>query len=266
MTDVIRVAVSGSGKMGQEVLAAVCREPDMQPVGVLERFATTDTIALPDGSGSVPMRAEPETLFALSRPQVLIDFTTAAWTEEIVPLAVDAGIRPVIGTTGLSPTFIETLAKHCQDQKLGGLVTANFALGAVILMHLAKVASPFFDYAEIIEMHHENKVDAPSGTALQTILAMREGRKRPFELAKTERETLPGTRGGSDQGITVHSVRMPGMVAHQEVIFGGLGQTLTIRHDSISRESFMPGVLLAVRAVMKRDTLAQGLDELIGLR
>ncbi len=266
MTDVIRVAVSGSGRMGQEVLAALCREPELRPIGVLERFATTDSIALPDGSGTVPMRAEPETLFQLCTPQVLIDFTNAAWTEEIVPLAVDAGIRPVIGTTGLSLGFVDALAVRCADRQVGGLVTANFALGAVILIHLAKIAAPFFDYAEIIEMHHENKLDAPSGTALQTIRAMREGRGRPFELPRTERETLPGTRGGSDEGVTVHSVRMPGMVAHQEVIFGGLGQTLTIRHDSISRESFMPGVLLAVRAVMERHTLARGLDELIGLR
>lgn len=260
----IRVVVSGTGKMGREVLAALTREADLLPVGVLERFAEGDRFPQPSG-GDLPMSADPYALFAATTPDVLIDFTNAEWTEQVAPIAVAAGIRPVIGTTGLSEAFVNALAAQCSEQHLGGLVTANFALGAILLMYLSKIAAPFFDYAEIIEMHHEAKVDAPSGTALQTIRTMRENRQRPFEVTKTEKETLPGTRGGAEFGVTVHSVRMPGMVAHQEVIFGGQGQTLTIRHDSISRESFMPGVIIAARAVMKRASLARGLDEVIGL-
>lgn len=265
----IRIVVSGAGKMGREVLAAVCREPGLDPVGVLEKFSRERSIALPSGEGAIPMSDDPQALFASlpgGPPDVLIDFTNAEWTERVAPLAVAAGVRPVIGTTGLSPAFVDRLDAECRARGIGGVVTANFAIGAVLLMHLASVAARFFDYAEIIELHHEAKVDAPSGTALQTVRAMREARSRPFELPETERETLPGTRGGATEGVSIHSVRLPGFVAHQEVIFGALGQTLTLRHDSTSRESFMPGVLLAVRAAMERVGVARGLDELLGLR
>ena len=144
-------------------------------------------------------------------------------------------------------------------------MASNFAIGAVLMIHLAKQASQYFDYAEIIEMHQEKKVDAPSGTALTTAREMVQARGKPFERHPTQQETIPGTRGGSEDGVTIHSVRLPGRVAHQEVIFGGLGQTLSIRHDSVSRESFLPGVMLAIREVMKRQELVVGLDKLIGL-
>jgi 4-hydroxy-tetrahydrodipicolinate reductase len=197
---------------------------------------------------------------------VLIDFTNAQWTEQVAPLAVEAGVRPVIGTTGLSPAFVDKLAEQCNQRGLGGIVTSNFAIGAVLLMHLSSVAAPFFDFAEIIELHHDAKVDAPSGTALQTARAMRAAKHQAFRVPKTEKETLPGTRGAAEEGVTIHSVRLPGLVAHQEVIFGAQGQTLTLRHDSTSRDSFMPGVLMATRAVMQRTGLVRGLDELLGLR
>jgi 4-hydroxy-tetrahydrodipicolinate reductase len=135
----------------------------------------------------------------------------------------------------------------------------------VLLIYLSKVASRFFDSAEIIELHHDRKVDAPSGTAIATAQEMAKARGKPFARNVPEKETIASTRAADIGGVTLHSVRLPGLVAHQEVIFGGLGQTLSIRHDTTGRESFMPGVLLAVREVMKRGELVRGLEALFGL-
>jgi 4-hydroxy-tetrahydrodipicolinate reductase len=261
----IRVAVSGSGRMGREVLAALCRTPGVRPVGVLARSAG-DEMPLPDGSGAVPLSADPEHLVARTRPDVLVDFSFHAWTERVVPAMAAAGVRPVIGTTGLTPAFVEHLAALCRERGLGGVIAPNFAIGAVLMMHFARIAARYFDVAEIIELHHDQKIDAPSGTALATARAMVAARGEPFRHPPTETETIPGTRGGVEGGVTIHSVRLPGLVAHQEVLFGGLGQTLTIRHDSTSRESFIPGVLLAVREVLRRTELLIGLDRLLDLQ
>jgi 4-hydroxy-tetrahydrodipicolinate reductase len=261
----IKVIVSGTGKMGREVLAAVCREPDLEPIGVLEKFSTEDSVSLPDGSHLVLLSKDPPTLFTRCRPDVVVDFTNVAWTPSVARAALEVGARLVIGTTGLSETDIDELRRLCKELRLGAVVAPNFAIGAVLLIHLAKIAALHFDYAEIIELHHEQKVDAPSGTALTTAREMLAARGRPFEQNVPQKQTLEGTRGGSLDGIGVHSVRLPGLVAHQEVIFGGQGQTLTLRHDSTGRESFMPGVLLAIREVMNRKELVHGLDKLIGL-
>ena len=261
----IRVVVSGTGKMGREVLAALCREPDLEPVGVIEKLSSGDSLPLPDGSGAVPLAREPGPLLERLRPDVVVDFTNADWTPVLARAALAAGARLVIGTTGLSDGFFAELEKTCREEGLGAVVAPNFAIGAVLMVHLAGVAARHFDYAEVIELHHEQKVDAPSGTALATVREMLAARGRPFQRNVPQKETLPSTRAGSLEGVTVHSVRLPGLVAHQEVIFGGLGQTLSIRHDTTGRESFMPGVLLAVREVMHRRELVRGLDKLIGL-
>jgi 4-hydroxy-tetrahydrodipicolinate reductase len=246
----IRVVVSGTGKMGREVLSAVCREPDLEPVGVLEKLSAEEFASL---------------LLARCRPDVVVDFTNAEWAPSVARAALEAGVRLVIGTTGLPDDFVRELGSACKSKGLGAVLAPNFAIGAVLLIHLSKIAARYFDYAEVIELHHEQKVDAPSGTALTTVREMLAARGRPFERNVPKKETLPGTRGGSLDGISVHSVRLPGLVAHQEVIFGGQGQTLSIRHDSTGRESFIPGVLLAVREVMNRSELVRGLDKLIGL-
>lgn len=262
----IRVVVSGTGKMGREVLLGICRDPDLEPVGVLEKFSQEEYLSLPDGSGLVPLGNEPETLLARTRPHVVVDFTNAEWTARVARAALAVGARPVIGTTGLSDALIRDLERECRERRLGALVAPNFAIGAVLLMHLAALAARYFDHAEIIELHHDQKADAPSGTALSTARAMLAARgDKPFVRPATERVSLEGTRGGETGGVTIHSVRLPGLVAHQEVIFGGLGQTLTLRHDSTSRESFIPGVLIAVKEVMGREELVMGLDRLMGL-
>jgi 4-hydroxy-tetrahydrodipicolinate reductase len=261
----IRVVVSGTGHMGREILSAVSSEPDLEPVGVLEKFSREDYCSVPDGSGLVPLGNDPASLFARSQPEVVIDFTNADWTPNVTRAALNIGARLVIGTTGLSDAFIGNLASECKTRGIGAVVAPNFAIGAVLMIHLAKIAARYFDYADITEMHQEKKVDAPSGTAVATAKAIAEARGKPFERNVPERETLPGARGSDYEGVSIHSVRLPGLVAHQEIVFGGLGQTLKIRHDSTGRDSFIPGILLATRAVIERRELTLGLDKLIGL-
>jgi 4-hydroxy-tetrahydrodipicolinate reductase len=261
----IRVVVSGSGNMGREVLAGVTREGDMEPVAVVEKFAGSDSIPLPDGSGSLPMSADIGALLDATKPDVIIDFSNAAWTPHVADAALARGVRLVIGTTGLSEDWVDDLAKRCKEQGVGAVVAANFAIGAVMMIHMAKVAARFFDSAEIIELHHDRKVDAPSGTALTTAREMLAARGKPFDRNEPDKQTLANTRAAHDDGVTIHSVRLPGLVAHQEVVFGGLGQTLTIRHDTTGRDSFIPGVLLATREVMDRKELVRGLASLVGL-
>lgn len=263
--DKIRVVVSGSGYMGREVLAALCREPDLQPVGVLEKFASEGEIMLPDNSDNIPINNDPALLLDLALPDVIIDFTNAEWTPGVVEAALHRNIRLVIGTTGLSESFVTDLDAKCREHGVGAFIAPNFALGAVLMIHMAKLASKYFDYAEITEMHQQLKVDAPSGTAVFTAKEMFEARGKPFEHTMPEKDTLPNARGAVYEGIALHSQRMQGLVAHQEVAFGGYGQTLRIRHDSNGRESFIPGILLATREIMKRNELIVGLDKLIAL-
>jgi 4-hydroxy-tetrahydrodipicolinate reductase len=250
--------------MGREVLGAVCRGEDLEAVGVVDLYATGD-LSLPDGSGALPVSADAAAVIKETRPDVAIDFTNAEWTPPLARAALDAGVRLVIGTTGLSEAFIRELDDECAKRNLGAVVAPNFAIGAVLMQHLARVAARYFDYAEIIELHHEGKADAPSGTAIATAKGMAAGRDKPFVRPPTEKETVPGTRGGEVDGVTIHSVRLPGLVAHQEVILGGTGETLRIRHDSVGRESYMPGVMLAVRHVMEHRGLVVGLERLFGL-
>ncbi len=261
----VRVAISGTGRMGREVLAALCREPDLEPVAVVSRSAREEYLPLPDGSGLVPFGADPLPLFQRTQPQVVVDFTHADFAPRVARAALEVGARPVIGTSGLSDAVLEELREECRRRRLGAIVAANFAIGGVLMVHLAKIAARYFDVAEVIEMHHDQKADAPSGTAMATARAMARARGRPFRRPETQRENLPGTRGGELEGVTIHSVRLPGLVAHQEVVFGGPGQVLTIRHDSTSRESFIPGVLLAVRRVLELDELVVGLEGVLGL-
>jgi len=258
MTD-LKVLVSGTGKMGRQVCAAVNAEAGMAPVAYVDGLATSAVI---DG---LPVYTDPAKCMAETRPDVAIDFTNAAWTPKLAEAAVLAGVRLVIGTTGLSAEFIAWLERETASRKLGAVVASNFAIGAVLMMHFARQAARYFDNAEIIELHHDQKVDSPCGTAKSTAEMMLAARGKPFIHPESEKETLPGARGAELGGAAIHSVRLPGLVAHQEVIFGGLGQTLTIRHDTTGRDSFMPGVLSAAKAVMQLDHLVVGLDRLMGL-
>jgi 4-hydroxy-tetrahydrodipicolinate reductase len=259
------IVVSGTGFMGREVLAAVSREDDLEPVGVIEKFAANDVISVPGDGGLIPMSNDPTSLIERTRPDVIVDFTNAQWTPEIARAALQQGVPLVIGTTGLSSAFLQELEAGCKAKGVGAVVAPNFAIGAIVMIHLAKIAARFFDYVEISEMHQEKKVDAPSGTAVLAAREMVAARGRPFQHTMPEKDTLAGARGAVEGGVAIHSQRMPGFVAHHEITFGGYGQSLRIRHDSNGRDSFIPGVLMAIREVGKRKELVYGLDKLVGL-
>lgn len=262
----IRVVIHGAaGRMGREVLSALCWDPELEAVGAVDLKADRDYLSLPDGSGEIPFSSNLEEILVPARPDVLVDFTIREAAMPAARLAAKQGVNLVIGTTGLSPSDVEEIEKLCREGGVGAVVAPNFSLGAVLMIHLAKLAARYFDYAEIIEKHHEAKADAPSGTALATARAMAESRGKPFNYPELKKESLSGTRGGQIEGVSVHSVRLPGLLAHQEVILGAPGQTLTIRHDSISRESFMPGVIMAIKRVVQAKGLIYGLETLLGL-
>ena len=244
----IKVAVLGSkGRMGAEVVKAVNSTSDLELVASIDQ---NDDFDIVKNSGA----------------QVAVDFTTPDVVMKNIELLISAGISPVVGTTGFSDERINSVKKML-DAKSGvsARLVPNFSIGAILMMRFAKAATKFYDSAEIIEYHHPNKIDAPSGTAIRTAQIIAEERQLN-NLSKNPDATaseIPGARGSKIEGIPVHAVRMQGLVAHQEVVFGSMGETLTIRHDSFDRESFMPGVLLAIRNISKKPGLTIGIDDLI---
>lgn len=244
----IRVGVIGAkGRMGGEVCQAVNAADDLELVAAID-------------AGD-----DPHTL-AHHAAEVAVDFTVPDAAVANIRCCVEAGIHCVVGTSGFTPERLDevrvALAPH---PGVGVLVAPNFGIGAVLMMQFARRAAPFFESVEIVELHHPDKVDAPSGTAGQTARLIAEARaaaQRP-DAPDATREEFQAARGVEVAGIPVHSVRLRGLVAHQEVLFGSAGETLTIRHDSVDRASFMPGVLLAVRAVGSRPGLTVGIDDLL---
>lgn len=262
----VNVVVHGAlGKMGIEVVKAVCADSSTSIVGAVDVRAKDKVLSLPDQRGSVPLSADLDDLLSRIKADVLVDFSQAEAALGSARVGARHGVNLVIGTTGLSSDDLVEIDQMAKNNNVGAMVAPNFALGAVLMIHLSRIAAKYFDYVEIIEMHHEQKLDAPSGTAMSTARAIREARDIPFSYAKVHKETLPGTRGGETEGVAVHSVRMPGVLAHQEVIFGTSGQTLTVKHDTINRECFMPGVVLAIKKVSEYKGLVYGLDKLLGL-
>lgn len=261
----IRVVMSGAGNMGHQIMAAIESADDLELVGALDGLSNDTFVEV--GGRAVPLSNSLESLAAWS-PDVVVDFSNAEWTERLIPAAIQAGVRPVIGTSGLSDDAVADAERRVNEAGLGGVIAANFALGAVLMMHLANVAAPLFDSVEIIEQHHDGKVDAPSGTAVATAQSMRAARDSDFKRKGAERHNVEGydSRGAELGGASLHSVRLPGLVAHQVIVFGGNDETLTIRHDSMSRASFIPEILRAVRAAPELDHLVIGLDRLLGLR
>ncbi|MGB4592304.1 MAG: 4-hydroxy-tetrahydrodipicolinate reductase [Coriobacteriia bacterium] len=253
----IRVAVTGAaGRMGSEVVRAVSAEADMHVVAAIDPKRAGESV---EGIQIIGSLGE---AIADATPDVLVDFTHPTVVEGNIRTALAAGVHCVVGTTGLPVHALETLAAGAS----GGaclFVAPNFAIGAVLMMQFAAEAARFMPHVEIIELHHDRKADAPSGTALRTAALIAE--RRPFvpEAPGRETEIAEGARGALSDNVTIHSVRLPGLVAHQEVLFGGQGQTLSIRHDSIDRTSFMPGVVLAIREVGKHTGLVLGLEHLM---
>jgi 4-hydroxy-tetrahydrodipicolinate reductase len=266
MSPEITVAVNGAlGRMGSTVLAAAVAETEVTPVGGADIAASTDSVTIFGTSVSVPLAPSLTELFAKVKPDVVVDFTNGEAAKEAILTCIDAGVRVVSGSTGLSPEDLNQIKQASSEKRVGVISASNFALGAVVLMHLAGIASKYFDYADLLESHHEAKVDAPSGTALSIAEAMVQGRGADFDHNVADLQTLEGTRGGDFHGINVHSARMPGRVARHEVVFGTVGQTLTMIHDSINRDSFMPGVMLGVKHVVGEQGLVVGLASVLGL-
>ena len=260
----INVVVHGAlGKMGQEVLRAVCNSEGMQPVGAADLMAEPGQLALPDGAGHVPVSNDLADV--LDGADVVVDFTNADGAMSVLRTASAHNVNIVVGSTGLVESNYQEADGLANEHDVGIIIAPNFAMGAVLMIHLAKSASRFFDYADLTEMHHEAKIDAPSGTAIAIAQAAVEGRSGGFVNVAAEKELIAGPRGGNYEGISVHSARMPGRMAHHELVLGALGQTLTIRHDSINRESFMPGVTMAIREVVNLKGLTVGLENIMGL-
>ena len=242
----IRVLVNGAkGRMGQEIVKAVTAAADLEIVDQTD--LGDDLIAR----------------IKASQAQAVVDFTTAAVAFENTRKILEAGVHPVVGTSGLLAEQVAELQQMAKDKDIGGLIAPNFAIGAVLLMKYAQDAAKYLPDVEVIELHHNRKADAPSGTAVKTAQLIAEARHETPKALVEEKELFEGARGSEVHGVRVHSLRLPGLVAHQEVIFGGTGETLTIRHDSIHRESFMPGVCLACRKVIGTQQLFYGLEHLL---
>lgn len=266
---VIRVAVCGAlGKMGIEAVKTVLADPELELAAVIGRSHNGETLAEAT-CGFVPnaqvIQADLKKALETSRVDVCVDFTTPHVVFENAKTIINAGCRPIIGTTGLMQEEMDELHRLLQDKKLGGLIAPNFAIGAVLLMKFAKEAAQYLDHAEIIEFHHNQKADAPSGTSLKTAHMMSEALAHFNPTNAPEKELYPGARGARGIGgnIPIHSVRLPGYVASQEVLFGAKGQILSIRHDSIDRTSFMPGVAMSCKRIMDRTGLFYGLEHLM---
>jgi 4-hydroxy-tetrahydrodipicolinate reductase len=257
----IDVLVTGAaGRVGGEVVRAVTAADGMRVVAAVDPRAAGG--AVEDGAGGViAVHGDLTAAIADVKPQVMVDFTHPTAVEGNVRTALAAGVDCVVGTTGVAMASLEALSAEHPDPCL--FVAPNFAIGAVLLMRFAGLAAHYMPHVEIIELHHDRKADAPSGTAIRTAAIIAEARREVPASPGRETEIAEGARGAVVDGVSVHSVRLPGLVAHQEVIFGGVGQTLTLRHDSIDRTSFMPGVVLAVREVGSRSGLVVGLDALM---
>ena len=258
--------------MGREVVKAVATVGDMTLFGAIERspeFLNVDAGELAGcGALEVPLTDDLQGMLALAGQEkqlgVMVDFTHPNSVYENVRSAIAYGIRPVVGTTGLSPQQIQDLAEFADKASVGCLIIPNFSIGMVLLQQAALSASQYFDHVEIIELHHNQKADAPSGTAIQTAQMLAEMGKSFNPPLVEETEKLPGARGSlADEGIRIHSIRLPGLIAHQEVIFGGPGQIYTLRHDTSDRACYMPGVLLAIRKVLELKSLVYGLEKIL---
>ena len=264
-TTPISVVVTGAcGKVGRHIVRAIAGEEDLRLAAAVDRKRVGQDAGAVAGVSPLGVAVTDNLGAAIdsAKPQVMVDFTTPDAVKDNIRTALRKRVACVVGTTGLTAADLADLGALCREHQTPALLAPNFAIGAVLMMEFAAQAAKHLSAAEIIELHHDQKLDAPSGTALRTAEMMRhvEGSLLADESAKPD-DRAP--RGQAVGGIRIHAVRLPGLVAHQEVIFGGLGQTLTIRHDSISRDSFVPGVLLAVRTVLSLQGLTVGLERIL---
>jgi 4-hydroxy-tetrahydrodipicolinate reductase len=261
MRQPIRVAICGiNGRMGREVRAGLSQDPEVTVVGGSARRAADGL----SGFMGVPVVVTLEALLDRVPVDVVVDFTAAEPAARNAAVALTRATPIVIGTSGLTDTDLVTIDDLAREHSVGALVAPNFAIGANLLLQFARLASKFLGAAEIIETHHDAKIDAPSGTALMIAQAMRAARGEAFAGDQVTRHVVAGARGGVAADVHIHSLRLPGFVASHQVIFGGPGQSLTLRHDSIGRDSFVPGVIYAEKHIHGLVGLVFGLDKLMG--
>jgi 4-hydroxy-tetrahydrodipicolinate reductase len=272
----IPVIVNGAaGKMGREVIKAVAQASDLVLMGAIDTTPEHQDKDAGELAGlseplEVPITNQLEPMLGYvagerqMQPGVIVDFTHPDAVYDNIRSAIAYGIRPVVGTTGLSPAQLQELSDFAEKASTGCLVIPNFSIGMVLLQEAAVRASQYFDHVEIIELHHNQKADAPSGTAIQTAQLLAEMGKSFNTPIVEETEKIAGARGSlADEGIRIHSVRLPGLIAHQEVIFGAAGQIYTLRHDTSDRSCYMPGVILAIRKVNQLKSLVYGLEKIL---
>jgi len=260
-----RVVVNGAcGRMGKEVVKTVVNDTEDNLVGVFDKInvgENINSIIDIDKKNECIIKDDLNEVINNSDPDVIIDFTTPEIIMENIKTGLTNGIHMIVGTTGITDTDLEEINKLTNNNDVNALIVPNFALGAVLLMKFCTEAAQYMEDAEIIELHHDQKIDAPSGTAIKTAELINQN--RAGNETQNQIEKIAGARGENKNGIHIHSVRLPGLVAHQEVIFGGEGQALTIRHDSYNRKSFMPGVKMALDKITEIDGLVYGLENIM---
>ena len=269
----IPVVINGAaGKMGREVVRAVSQVEDMMLLGAVDSNPHIQGQDIGEVAGcgelEVPVVNDLQSILVLATQEkvqgVMVDFTHPDSVYENVRAAIAYGVRPVVGTTGLSEKQIAELKEFAEKASTGALIIPNFSIGMVLLQQAAIQASQHFDHVEIIELHHNQKADAPSGTAIKTAQMLSDLGKTYNPPEVEESEKLEGARGSvADDNIRIHSVRLPGLIAHQEVIFGAPGQIYTLRHDTSNRSCYMPGVLLSIRKVTELKSLVYGLEKIL---
>ncbi|HXQ75195.1 MAG TPA: 4-hydroxy-tetrahydrodipicolinate reductase [Acidimicrobiales bacterium] len=266
----VRVGVLGAGgRMGRQVCRAVSDDSELELVAAVDpALAGIDLRQVTGSDGAGIQVAGDVSDLERAGAEVAVDFTVADVAAENMRWCAANGVHCVVGTTGISDVDVGEIEALFASSSANCVLAANFAIGAVLMMRFAELAAPFMDGVEIVELHHDGKLDAPSGTALKTAQRIDEARRAagrpPYPADRTASAVVPGARGGDGPGgIRIHSVRLPGLVAHQEIIFGAPGQSLTLRQDSYDRSSYMPGVLLAVKSVADRPGLTVGLDSLL---
>jgi 4-hydroxy-tetrahydrodipicolinate reductase len=261
----IRVGVFGAaGRMGATVCRAVLEDPELELVAAVDPMHAGLDLRQCGVDASLQMARHASALED-AEAEVAVDFTVVDAARDNIAWCADHGVHAVVGTTGFTPADLDDFRARFDASKANAVVAPNFAIGAVLMVRFAELAAPWFETAEVIELHHDEKVDAPSGTAIHTVERMAAA-SAEWAADPTTKTVIQGARGGVGAGgIHVHSVRLRGLVAHEEVLFGTAGQSLSIRHDSYDRTSFMPGVVLAVKAVAARPGLTIGLDPLLDL-
>ncbi len=271
--NLIPVVINGAaGKMGKEVVKAIASADDLMLVGAVDKNPAVlgQDVGEVAGCGAleVPILDDLQSVLVLATQHkiqgVMVDFTHPDTVYDNVRSAIAYGVRPVVGTTGLSPKQIEELGDFAEKASTGVLIIPNFSIGIVLMQQAAIQASQYFEHVEIIELHHNQKADAPSGTAIKTAEMLSDLGKTYNPQQVIETEKLAGARGSvCGDNIRIHSVRLPGFIAHQEIIFGASGQIYTLRHDTSDRSCYMPGVLLAIRKIIELKSLVYGLEKIL---